>query len=219
MRRSRLLLAVFVAAIVLVPLVWGNAASLNLSSQSLTTHTAASTVTAATCTVSPAGDATIAEGAPSTNYGGDAQLLVRSENTLDRRSLVRFDLSSCSIPSGASIRSAAMKLTVTTPPAQSRTYLVHRGTAAWGETTVTWDTQPTVETGATASTATGTTAGVVQWDVKGDVAAFVAGTATNHGWQVRDQTEDAATAVQTEFAAREHTTAANRPSLVITYYP
>lgn len=217
--RPRLVSALLLVAVALVPLVRADAASLLVSSQRLTTHTAASQVTTTSCTVPADADTYLAEGAPTTNYGTATDLLVRTESLADRRSLVRFDLSSCSIPSGASVRTAVLKLTINTAPTVSRTYLVHRATATWSESTVNWDTRPTVETGPTASAATGTTAGVVQWDVKSDVAAFVAGTATNHGWQLRDQTEDDLVAIQTGFAARENATTASRPALTITYYP
>ncbi len=220
-RRRRLeTLWLLLVRVALLPLVRADAASLAVASQRLTALSGASHVPLTTCAVAPAADTHVAEGASTTNYGTSASLLVRSEALANRRALLRFDLSSCSIPSNASIRAAALRLTLASPPAASRTYEVHRATAAWSESAATWSTQPSVAPSPTSSALTGTTAGaVVEWSVKADIEAFVQGTAANEGWQIRDATESEPTAVESEFAAREHTTISSRPVLTVSYYP
>ena len=50
-----------------------------------------------------------------------------------------------------------------------------------------------------------------------DVAAWVAGSSTNNGWMIRDDTENSATARTTTFSAKNLGTAAQAPELVISY--
>ncbi|MEW6473989.1 MAG: DNRLRE domain-containing protein [Actinomycetota bacterium] len=217
-RRQRLWL--LLASIALVPLVRADAASLAVATQRLTSHRAASQVPPTTCSLAPAADTYVSEDANASNYGTSTSLLVRSAAGANRRAVLRFDLSSCSIPSNASIRTAALRLTLTSPPTVSRTYEVHRASAAWTEDTVTWSTQPSVAAPATSSAVTGMTAGaIVEWSVKADVEAFVQGMVTNEGWRISDATESESTALESGFAAREEATSSSRPILTVTYYP
>jgi hypothetical protein len=50
-----------------------------------------------------------------------------------------------------------------------------------------------------------------------DVAAYVAATATNFGWMLRDDVEGSATAYTSTTSAKELATAAQAPELVVTY--
>jgi hypothetical protein len=68
--------------------------------------------------------------------------------------------------------------------------------------------------GSNSGTATNVTR---EWDVVADVRAFVAGTATNNGWRIRDAVESASG--EGRFGTREDATASRRPRLVITNYP
>jgi hypothetical protein len=205
----------------------GYAAALAITSKSLTIHTAASTVPISTCTVTPAADSYVHVVSGGSNFGTQTTLHVRSAVTLglladDKRSFLRFNVSSCSIPTNARVESATMTLFMSTPPSASRTYELHRATATWGETTVTWNNQPAVAALATASVATGTTANVTrQWNVLADVRTFVDGTVTNNGWRIKDQVEGGllGNSYEGRFNSREHATASQRPTLVITYYP
>ena len=58
---------------------------------------------------------------------------------------------------------------------------------------------------------------VIGGTVTADVATFVAGTATNFGWMIRDDTEGSATTRTATFSAKELGTVAQEPQLVITY--
>lgn len=162
---------------------------------------------------------------PTTNYSGATTMQVVAGTYFfglfgiaRGRSFVRFDLSS--IPAGASIVSATLSLRLATAPSASRTYDATRVTGAWTEAGLTWNTMPAVAGAATASTATGVTNGVLlAWNVAPDVQAFVSGSATNEGWQVSDANEAQAGWVPWSgtFSTRTDPTAANRPTLAVTY--
>jgi hypothetical protein len=201
----------------------GFAAALVITPEQLTIHTAASSVPATTCTLSTAAADTYADqGSSGSNFGTATTMHVRSGTTLllladNKRSFVHFNLSSCSIPSSARVLTAGMTLFLSTAPSASRTYQAHRITQSWGETALDWDNQPATASLATASVATGTTANVTrEWSVVADVRAFIAGTATNNGWRIRDAVESASG--EGRFGTREDA-ASRRPRLVITYYP
>lgn len=203
------------------------AASLTVTSKDLTTYTVATAVPVSTCTVTSVAD-TYADQAvlnAVNNFGTGTTMLVESSQTLalvptNKRSFVRFDLSSCSIPAAAQVLSGTLKLYLSTAPGASGTYQAFRATASWGETTLTWNNQPGVAGSATASVTTGTTSGVtLSWNVLSDVQSFVNGSLTDNGWRINDQTESSGTARTGTFATREAGTASQRPSLVITYYP
>lgn len=203
----------------------GFAASLALTPKALVVFTSASSVPISTCTLTPVADTYAEEGSSGSNFGTATTLHVRSAVILvvlpdNKRSFVRFDLSSCSIPTSARVLTAKMRLFLSTAPSASRTYQVHRLTQSWGETTLNWGNQPTAAGTATASAATGTTSNVtIEWDVLADVNGFVAGTTTNQGWRIWDSVESSGTAREGRFNAREHATVSQRPSLAITYYP
>jgi hypothetical protein len=175
----------------------------------------------ATCTLRAApADADVDQGSATSNFGTSSDLYVRSKSgNANRRSFVRFDLSSCSIPVSAQVTSARLSLYLTGAPSQSRTYEARRVNASWVETTITWNNQPAVS-GVTSTLTTGTSSDVrLEWNVAADVQAFVSGGATNNGWRISDQTENVATSPESKFASAEHGTSAWRPRLVLAYYP
>lgn len=195
------------------------AATLPVTSTGITTTSTSVSVSPTTCTLNPIADAAIDRSAQGTNYGTVNLLAVRSQSgNAMRRSLVRFNTASCSIPSNAVVRTAVLQVVVSSGPSSSRTYGAHRVGAAWNETTVTYSNQPTFVTGATASISTGTGPATLSWSVLSDVEGFVKGTLVNNGWLVKDSSEGASPGIETIFHSREAATAANRPTLVITYF-
>jgi hypothetical protein len=200
--------------------VVARAAPLTTSPAQLTARTVVGAVPITTCTLAPNADTYADGGAPLTVQGTATTLHVRSQLALNKRTYVRFDVASCSIPAVARLKTGSFKLVLTTAPASSRTYDVHRVTAAWTEAALTSSAQPATAGTATASATTGTATGVtLTTDVMADVSAFVTGTATNQGWRVKDRTEDALSSVESQFGSRENATASQHPSLVVTYYP
>jgi hypothetical protein len=193
------------------------AAPLSLSSQLVTVFRVNATVPLTSCTAGATADAYVTE--PLSGAGTETELRVASAFGANKRSFLRLDLASCAIPTVARVTSAALRLHLSTAPGSSRTYDVFRVTASWVES-LTWVTQPAVAASASASAATGTTAGVtLAWNVLTDTAAFVAGTQTNNGWRVSDRTESNLTAIEGRFSAREHASSSQRPALAVSWYP
>ena len=162
-------------------------------------------------------DSYVQQNSAGTNYGDDTSLYVRSRSSGNRnwRTYVRFDLSS--LPTGATIVSATLRLNITTAPSASRTYQVYRVTGNWAEGTITWANQPNVAGSPTASATIGSPTGWKEWDITSDVQAFYAGTATNYGWRIRDQTESSPTDYQGTFSSSETTGTITDPQLVVIY--
>jgi hypothetical protein len=226
--------ALLVGVLIGAGFVTGRAASISLTSQTLTPYrTCTLTATPAAATVQI--DTTARQGSATTNFGTLTTLTVSSASAANQRTYLRFDLTRCSpaIPATAIIRLATLRLFVSALPAVCRTVDLFRSTATWTEAGLTWNNQPfgaAINNPATASrTGTfdvGTPVGcqnrtanayVVGGTVTTDVAAFVAGSSTNFGWMLRDDAEGSATARTTTFSAKNLGTAAQGPQLVITY--
>jgi hypothetical protein len=223
-RRWRWSLAIVAASLLLGSGV-GLAASLAITSTKLTTSTILAAVPISTCTVTPSADsyvdqATLQQGS---NFGGVTPLQVESSQTLallstNKRSFVKFDLSTCSIPAVAAVQSATLSVYLSTAPNQNRTWNIDRVTGAWTEGAITWSNQP-ASTSST-SVATGTTSNVtLQATVTSDVQSFVSGSQTNNGWRFSDSVENSSTVRNGQFKSREGSPAAQRPTLVVNYYP
>ena len=223
-----------VAVVALAPLGRGMAASLTLTSQNLTPYRTC-TLTATPTTTTVVTDASVRQGAGGTNFGGATTNDVATGNGVNRRLYIRFDLSTCSpaIPSSAVIRLATLRVYASAVPAVCRTVDLFRVTASWTEAAITWNTQPfgtTINNPASGSAldtyTIGTPAGcqnqgagsyITGANPTTDVAAFVAGTATNFGWMLRDDTEGSATTYTSTYSAKDLGTLAQAPQLVITY--
>lgn len=215
-------------------LVSGFAAGLSLTSQNFTPYRTC-TVTATPTTTTAVTDTTARQGSATTNFGTLSSLTVSSGSGVNQRIYLRFDLTACSpaIPASATVRLATLRLYMTAVPAACRVLDLFPASTAWGETTLTWNNQPfgtainNPATGSRTGTfSVGTPVGcqnqstgayVTGGTVTTDVAKFVAGTATNFGWMIRDDTEGSATTRTATFAAKELGTVAQEPQLVITY--
>lgn len=229
--RAAVLLAMSIA--LSVPLSAG-AAALSLTSQHVTT-TATCALVSYPKTSTFSIDSFVDEGNTSANNGTGNNISVQSQTSKNRRGYVQFDVANCLFapPSTAIVRSAILRLDEAGPlPSTCRTYDVFRNTAAWGETTITWANQPqstssnqpptssrtaSQDLGSPTTCANHTATTYVAWDVTADVSAFIAGTATNDGWMIRDDTEDNATAVKVNFSARDQNNLALAPQLMVTY--
>jgi hypothetical protein len=175
-----------------------------------------------TCTLLAVSDSYVNKSLATTNSGTGTTLLVNADTTTTERSFVRFDLTSCSpaIPSDALVQAAKVQMTVGVAALATRTYDLRRATAAWVETTITWNVQPAVAGSVTASTtvSVGTSVGtVVEWTATGDVQAYAVGSVTDLGWRLSDRSEGVALGTPLTFSSRE--AASNQPKLVVTYLP
>ena len=157
------------------------------------------------------------ESKPNNNKGTDTTMLVRSwQSGKNGRSFVEFDVSS--IPSGSTVNTATLTLCATKVPSSTRTIDLHRVTASWVETTLTWNNQPGVAGSVTDSATTPGAPACMTWDVAADVQLWTDGTA-NEGWRAKDSVEGQGTRYITEFATRENGTPADRPILDVNYTP
>ena len=211
MRRS---VVIGIAVFVLAAAGTAGAAAVAVTSAHLSSYSAASTVPVSTCTATATADTYADSASASSNFGSSAALVVR--NNQAARAFVQFDLASCP-PAGALVKTATLSLYLSTAPTSNRTYDVHRVTAAWTETGLTWNAPPAAASSATASVATGSTNGVtLQWNVAADVLLFAGGTA-NFGWRIKDRGESGG-ARTGSLASREAATQTQHPTLTITYY-
>lgn len=212
----------------------GAAAGLDLASQGLAEYRTC-TVTATPSTTTAVVDASVRQASPGSSFGGATANDVRSASGANRRLYIRFDLAGCAptIPASATVLLASLRLYVTGLSSACRVVEIHRVTSPWTEAGLTWANQPfgaainnPPSGGATDSFTAGTPAScenrttgsyLVGATPTSDVAAFVAGTATNHGWMLRDSVEGSGTARTETFAAKELNLLGQAPQLVITY--
>jgi hypothetical protein len=210
-----------VAANLMVPAF---AAGLGVTPERLTSWSAATTVPVTTCTLTSSADDYVAQDDGS-NFGSATTLHVQSYQTTvviittqrNRRSFVTFDLSSCSIPAIAEVKSATLMVFLSSAPNQNRTWNIGRITSAWTENNIDW---PGPAATTSTSVTTGTTSNVtLSANVTSDVASFVSGSQTNNGWRFSDSAESSSTQRNGQFRSREFGTVSERPTLVINYYP
>ncbi|WP_433928548.1 DNRLRE domain-containing protein [Sorangium cellulosum] len=161
-------------------------------------------------------DATLWQTSPSWNDGASTTLTTGTGTGGPRRSLLRFDLAG--IPASAEIASATLSL-YQTYKLDSSTVRVHRATAPWSESTVTWGGfgggghfDPAIEASFVTGGAGGTT-GFRNVDVTALAQAWVSGAQGNHGVLIE---EDAVT--RSTLRSSESATAAERPALTVCYH-
>jgi hypothetical protein len=209
------------------------AASLSVASKNLTVfRTCVVTATPSTSTADI--DTYVDQNSATTNNGTATTMSVESGSGKNQRIYVKFDLTKCSpaIASTASVKSASLRLYVSTLPGACRTYDLFKVTSSWTETGITWNNQPfgtSINNPGTASRTSSlnvgtspcqnSTAGayVSGWDVTADVQTYVAGTSSNFGWMIRDDTEGTTPARTGTFSDRETNTLAQSPQLLINY--
>ncbi|MBI5947960.1 MAG: DNRLRE domain-containing protein [Chloroflexi bacterium] len=131
-----------------------------------------------------------------------------------RRAAIRFDLSS--IPADAQVVTATLTFKVATPPASTAAVSPMRLAAAstW-DATATWTSESAGWSNGTLGTAVSVDTGATEaaFDVTGDVAAFVSGSAVNNGWAFRMVTGSEAVGFHSSEAAVE----SDRPQLAVSY--
>jgi len=211
----------------------GFAASLSVGSQAFTPYRTC-ILSGTPSTTTAVLDASVRQASATSNFGTSTTNDVASASSANRRLYLKFDLSQCSpaIPASATVRLATLRMYVTVLPSVCRTIDVFRVTATWTEAAITWNNQPfgtsinNPASGAVDTFDAGTPTGcenrtantyTVGGVVTSDVAAFVAGTATNFGWMLRDDVEGSSTARTETFSAKNLGTAGQAPQLVITY--
>ncbi len=166
-----------------------------------------------TVTLAANADTYINSNAASTNYGTASTIEVGPWGVLvslrTYRGLVRFNLPA--VPNHCTLTGATMRL-YNRGASGGRTIQVYRAAAAWGETTATWNNQPS-ETGSAASTSSGS--GWQSWNVLGQIQAQYAG--PNNGFLVRDSNDLAILSATQSYQSREGAPDSQDPQLVLSF--
>jgi hypothetical protein len=213
--------------------VFGSAATLPVAPKNYTAFRTCA-LTAYPKTTAVSFDGWVDQANVGANKVGSTTIQIQSRATgKNYRGFIRFDLTKCvpAIAGSATVRAAFLRLNLSGPPTSGpRTYNVNRvvgpcpenATTCWTEAGLTWSNQPPVAAAATSTltlTSTSTSSVYYAFDVTTDVAAFVAGTASNYGWRMSDSAEDSAGTILVSFIARELNSAARAPELVVVYSP
>ena len=117
-------------------------------------------------------------------------LRVRSLEGKNQRSLIQFNPMS-GIPQGSQILDAYIRTWLNFPPVESRLFDMHRITEGWTDTSVTWNNQPRYTPLVTTTLDTGIEPIWLEWNVTDDIQRFFNGSVANHGWLIKDHSEDA----------------------------
>jgi hypothetical protein len=209
------------------------AASLSVSSKNLTPFRTC-VITGTPKTTTAESDSEVKQDNATANFAGTTPLDIQSSTSKNHREYVSFALTTCApaIPSSATVKSATLRMYVTTLGAACRTFDAFRVTSSWADTTITWNNQPfgttlnnpasaqatsSISIGPSVCTNTATGYLTTAWNVTTDVQAFVSGTATNNGWMIRDDVENASTAAVTKFADSATNVVGQSLQLVVTY--
>jgi hypothetical protein len=212
---KRLLLLVAIAAASACASA-GFAASLDVASWHL--WAGSQTLTKTPCTITgAAADTFVNQSSPSSGNAGSTTLDVLADSGSRRWAFLRFDLSSCNIPSTGGADQATLRLYVSRAPAKSFTLTLTPVLSSW-TTGLTWNGAQslTFASAATDQSASGTSTGWVTFTVTGDVDDFIQGFSTNDGWYLTasGSTQNANKDL-IQFASSSATS--NPPQLVITY--
>jgi hypothetical protein len=211
-------LAILVAATLGVGSATAFAATLNVGSWHV--WTGSQTLTKATCTLTGSASTTDTYVDESKTGANDTvRTMSVQPNTAARQwTFIRFDLSSCSIPTSGGADTATLKLVVKTAPTAGRTLTVTPVHTTWAGATIDWAPAQTLTYGATTTTfATGTTNGAtLSIPVTIDVDALIKSATANYGWRISDGGPTVA-GDTTVFNSTDATSAAARPQLVINY--
>jgi large repetitive protein len=169
-----------------------------------------SSCTAGSVTVTSMADSWVLQSDAAKNNGADSVLKVDSKSgNSNARALVRFNLPT--LPAGCDVVTAKLRLYAASYK-DGRTLQAIPLAAAWSETTVTWGTQPAT-TGTAATTPSGF--GYRDWTVTTQIQGMYAPGGVNHGFLIRDASENGGGFDQA-FNSREKLTD-NPPQLVISY--
>lgn len=159
-------------------------------------------------TINATGDTYVDQLLAGTTFGSAATASAQSRSGRNRRMLVYFPMPP--VPTGCSVTVATLRVFASVTNG-TRTIEAWQVSTAWNEAVVTWTTQP-ARTGVAATSANG--AGYESWTVTSLVTSMMA--SGNYGFQLKDQTEDAAApGVAQIYATSEALT--NIPQLDVTF--
>ncbi len=167
------------------------------------------------------------------NYGTCSTINIDAQSNKQSRGLLQFnDLST--IPSGASVTGATLRLYMESSAAGSRTTDINQVTQSWTEGNLcnssgspSWSSTfgaatptPTFDATALDSRSVDATVGDKDWtsaSLATLVSGWKTGTISNFGLLIKDATENGSGSTVKGFTSSEGTPAANRPRLIVTY--
>lgn len=184
----------------------------------LLTATASDTTGARTgAALTPAADAQVVEGYPTSNYGASTSMYVQSAGSgtyRNERAWVKFDLSG-KIPSGATITSAKLKLFCWKAQGGTMNAEVYGATDGWTEAAITWNNQPAYGSAEdSAVLLAGKTNLWHEWDVTSFVVSQAAGDQVV-SLMVKPAAEGSSTALTYAFDSKEYSGGSVAPVLDI----
>jgi hypothetical protein len=155
-------------------------------------------------------DAYISAASPDANFGNSVSLYSGLVGSGEEQSLLRFDLSA--IPANAVVDSAVLGIYLYTGNVQ--VVRVHQVTAAWQETTVTWNNFGGSFVNATEGYLVSLGAGFHAVDLTRLVRQWVNGSAANHGVLLEQHV-----GLYDAYKSSEYSTTSVRPLLRVCYHP
>ena len=169
-------------------------------------------------------DAVILGSDPLINFGSSEVMWVGRWSGQPARSIIEFDFTA--IPAGATVSSALLSLPNSGDGSGADFDVeIHRNTASWDESLVTYNTAPPFDPTAIDSAATTNFSGWESWTATDLVQSWIDGTFSNYGMTVRSLAAEASPIdIFREYYSSEHvltpggpSTIAERPKLTITY--
>jgi hypothetical protein len=189
-----------------------HAASLNVGSWHV--WSGSQTLTKSTCTVTgTAGtvDTFVDQTSPGSTAGGQSTMFVASGAGQQMWVFVRFNLSTCAIPTTGGADTATLKLFIKSNPGSTRTLTVTPVLTTWAAS-LTWTQAQSLSYGSATTTFPVTTGGAsASATVTLDADALIKNTSANFGWRISDA---GASQDQIEFFASE---GSSKPTLTINY--
>jgi len=212
-------IAVVIAATLGAGTATACAATLGIRSWHL--WTGSQTLTRGTCTLTAASaitDTYVTETAGSSSFGSATTMTVRADAGSRGWAFIRFDLSTCALPTTGGADTATLKLVVKNAASNSRTLTVTPVLATWnGTLTMAQALALSFGSNATTTFATGTTNGAtLSIPVTIDVDALIKDPTALYGWRIDDE-GSTALANTTTLNSVDATPAGVRPQLVINY--
>lgn len=163
-------------------------------------------------------DTAVQNNTPDVNYGDFEYVCVGNSGSTVVRIFIQFALSA--VPADVIITDADLKLyQYSTAGSNNFTVGLYNVTGNWGESTITWNLQPTSSTDAEITN--NITAGATtweSWDIDSLVRGWLDGTITNYGMLLKD-TDESSVDTFVYFRTSDYATdATERPKLEIDYY-
>lgn len=181
-------------------------------------------------TLEAARDTYIVNTPPGSNHGTETILEVLTFNAFaGHRALVAFSIDKTTLPTGAKLEKATLKLRVALNDGATQDIGAHRLQQAWTEKGASWTKfdgsvswtkeggdflAPSAQVSVGPSTKVGDT---LAWDVTADVASALSSAGPSQGWLFKPLVDDPLNGEKLHFASREAVDTSSRPKLELAY--